>query len=274
LNSVFSQDFIDFETIVSDDTVGDAVSTVVRSTEERYGRKIKYYHNEYPAGTPQNWNLALRRASGSAVIIMHHDDWFYNSNTLSLLVKCMTVSGADLVFAKSVNVNENMETISVNDPPDEVVRKIRRDSRNLFYGNFIGAPSAVLFKNHGLFFDERLKWLVDVDFYMRILEHGTIQYVRQAAVGIGISPTQVTKSCEGNKTVEIGENIYVYNNLGSKLKNLNCDYKHFRGLFQKFLPMWKDVVCYSPRGFIRLFFIRWKIFSLIKRAIKIALGRQ
>ncbi len=86
---------------------------------------------------------------------------------------------------------------------------------SLFASNRIGPPSVVIFKkDDNVLFDHRMKWLVDIDFYIRyIKKHGTPEYISKELVCIGISETQVTRVSFGKPEIEIPERFL----LGGKL---------------------------------------------------------
>jgi len=81
--------------------------------------------------------------------------------------------------------------------------------------NRIGPPSVTIFKKEdSLYFDRRMQWLVDIDFYIRYLkEFPPAAYIPENLVQIGISTSQVTRRSFGNPQIEIPERFL----LGDKL---------------------------------------------------------
>lgn len=232
LASICRQSLSPDEVIVSDDTPDDSVSAVVE--EYRQHLNINYCHNVPSMGTPVNWNNALRLASGDLLLLMHHDDWFYNVTALEELVKSMLSQQCELVFAKSINVMDGT-VVSVNDPSPARLRSLNDNIRGLYYHNLIGAPSAVMFRNKGIYFDVALKWLVDVEFYIRSASRGGICYNPRAEVGIGLSSSQMTLQCFNNANVEVGENLLLYGMLDKSWKYIMPDLAHFIRLFSRLL---------------------------------------
>ncbi|HEY4936812.1 MAG TPA: hypothetical protein VII44_09535, partial [Puia sp.] len=100
-------------------------------------------------------------------------------------------------------------------PDFRQLQSLKRMPEILFASNRIGPPSVVIFKKDGaVFFDSRMKWLVDIDFYIRYLKkHEPAEYIPQNLVQIGISDSQVTQSSFGKPNVEIPERFM----LGEKL---------------------------------------------------------
>lgn len=269
LASIYAQTFTDFEVIITDDTPDDSVREAIGSFAR--AANLRYFYNPEPQGSPANWNEGLRRASGEYAIVLHHDDWFYSSTTLQELVRTALDSGSDMVFARSYGIDSEMKIISRNEPSRERIGALGRNRRTLFYGNVIGAPSAVLFRNEGMFFDTRLLWLVDVDFYIRYLKKRSLRYASKAIVAIGISSSQISQSCFGNMDREIAENIAVYRKLDNAIRYIAADYSHFRRLFERFEVSKKSLMRFSPPTNVRLFFGFFSLSLAVKNALKRAI---
>ena len=96
----------------------------------------------------------------------------------------------------------------------------------VFTGNFIGSPSATIFRRNKLKFNERLKWLVDIDFYIRMLqEDRNCAFAREELVSVTVgSREQVTAECLNNKNVEMAEYLFIYQRI---TKESGADYRRF-----------------------------------------------
>jgi len=122
-------------------------------------------------------------------------------------------------FGPSIDIYENSgKARSRNYPTADKITEIQKNPRKLFWGNVIGAPSATIFRNDpNLKFDERFKWLVDIEFYIRMISSpASLAYNVNAVTNIGISEKQVSESCFGNPAVELPENILLYSYLPKK----------------------------------------------------------
>ncbi len=212
LRSVADQTFQDCEVVVTDDSPDASVEEVV--TEFQDLLDIHYYRNEQRLGSPENWNEAVRRSQGDYIKILHHDDWFYDAESLghfvSMLDECPS---AALGFGFTLVWDVNQGHHWVNDPSASVVARIRRDPSQLFFGNRIGAPSATIFRRAAFTgFDRNLKWLVDVEFYVRLLQKAPdlACCCRPLICTTHGADHQVTSECRGNKDVEAYEWLYLY----------------------------------------------------------------
>lgn len=236
LESIKRQDFLDFEVVVSDDTPDESV---YRACERfRTCFPIQYLKNDKSLGSPGNWNRAVDAASGKYIKIMHHDDYFSDSASLGAFVALLDEHpGAAFAFSGSNNVDENGMLRFVHSAKKKQVEALRHDQKVLFFGNFIGAPSATIYKKDlGVRFDENLKWVVDLDFYYSILRlNSHFCYTEKPLVSVCIGgDDRVTYECENNKCVEIYEWFYFYKKLSSVDSYDFCYFKFFWNLLKKY----------------------------------------
>lgn len=213
LRSILEQNYGDFEVVLTDDSPDDGVESVVREVGDS---RFHYQRNERRLGSPENWNAALSLARGEWIKMMHHDDWFADATSLGDFVAlARSEPDVDFAFSPSIACDGDGREVFTHRPREDQLARLRRDPRTLFFGNFVGAPSATIFRRaiHEAF-DPRLKWLVDIDHYMRILARarnwvaGTRPLVR-----IGMGAGRVTKDSFGNRTVEVFEWMWLYRKL-------------------------------------------------------------
>jgi len=200
LDSVFDQSFTDYEVVVSDDSSNDDVEKVVKSYSDN---RVSYYHNEEPLGTPENWNNAVRKSKGEYIKIMHHDDWFVNRDALRLMVDTMEKQGADFVFCQCAGSGSNH-------PSEEAVKSHMKVLPQLLESNVIGAPSVTMYKRTELMFDSKIKYYVDVDFYIAYLSTHKCFYIPQELVEIGTTPVRVTDQVVEDRSFVYGEFQYAF----------------------------------------------------------------
>lgn len=214
IDSVFNQTFTDYEIIITDDSPTDIVFDLVQEYQSK--GKIQYYKNAIPLGSPENWNEAIRRSKGEYIKIMHHDDWFTYPNSLQIFVDMMENNcNAVLGVVSSKNVKLIDKTIiNVNTPSEIWIEEICNNPLELICGNFIGSPSAVIYKN-GLVinYDKNLKWFVDLEFYSNLLINYNNKIVvnNLDAISIGVGELQISRECENNGFINIFEFFYFLN---------------------------------------------------------------
>jgi len=236
LKSIKSQDFMDYEIIISDDTPDMSVMELV--TSFGIDKRLRYYHNSEILGTPANWNAAVSRAKGAYIKIMHHDDRFIDNGSLKAFVELLDDNpDASIAFSATKAESTMHGRGRFNRPSDNTVAEVRKNPCKLFFGNIIGAPSATIYRNGiNVEYNIALKWLVDVDFYIRVLlQNKNIAYTSRVLVCVTCNAKhQVTQSCNNNAVIDIGEHLYLY----EKIKPMICNEKNTRycwfRLFEKY----------------------------------------
>ena len=200
LNSILIQDYQDYEIIITDDTPSDVVEKL--SNNYAFKGRLKYFKNKKTKGSPENWNEAIKHAKGEYIKILHHDDWFTKKDSLSKFVKMLDNNPkANFAFSATLIreiLNKSLRSHKVNSKQLELISEI---PDSLYFGNLIGSPSATIYRNKlKEKYDKNLKWIVDVDFYIRILrKNNKLVYCPEELICTpnGLS-SQVTESCLNN----------------------------------------------------------------------------
>lgn len=150
----------------TDDRVANEIETIVRSC----GRGI-YRRNQLASGAVPNWNGLLDAASGEYSLLMHHDEYFESPKVLQdaldvlrddididgLVFPCRAVSAS---YPRGrLHMPTRLARFIVNACPGYMLRR-----------NALGPPSTLLLRRM-LYprYDERLKWMVDCELYVRAI---------------------------------------------------------------------------------------------------------
>jgi glycosyltransferase involved in cell wall biosynthesis len=223
LDSIDLQTYRQFEVVVTDDSPDNEVSDLCRS--HPVSAVIRYFKNEKTLGTPENWNESIRQAGGEWIKLMHDDDWFLDPKALQAFAASVAQNPAtDFFFSGYTNVflDEGKNTDIRVHLPKDWLKRLERNPKTLLSSNRIGPPSVTLHKNlPGIFYDSTLKWLVDVDFYIRFFQYSKPLLIDENLIAVGLGEEQVTKQVFRNPKVEIPENLYVLNKIGvGSLQNI------------------------------------------------------
>ena len=246
LKSIEKQSFQDFDIVVSDDSPDDSVKHI---TGEFSHLPIHYFKNQPALGTPANWNYAISKASGEWIKLMHDDDWFAHENSLREFAD-KTREGQPFIFSRYKNVFENGNTEAPSFPGSWKERIIHNPV-TLLAKNVIGPPSVTLIHS-GIKeqYDVRMKWRVDMDYYMSLLEK-TKNYssIDQPLINVGISSTQVTNDCLNVPGVELPEGLLLLQKHGvSPLKNILVYDAWWRILRNVQVRKTEQLLEYAPNG--------------------------
>lgn len=215
LQSIAIQTFRDFEVVLSDDSNDQSVLNLIENYKDQF--EIKYIKNPVSLGTPENWNHAIRNATGVWIKIMHDDDWFYDSQSLGRFASVAKNSKSKFIFSAYQNVflDENRKEDVF--PSFFRLLQLKKQPATLLSKNIIGPPSVILHVNDGrYFYDNKTKWVVDIDLYIRYLPTTTFQYLKEPLICVGMSQEQVTRICSRIPEVEIPEFFYLAEKIGWK----------------------------------------------------------
>ncbi len=230
LNSISIQIFKDYEVIITDDSPDNSIEYLIKQYQ---AFKVFYYKNEIALGTPANWNLAISKANGEWIKLMHDDDWFADETSLQTFTNfALKYPQTHLIFSGFTEIKSNNQKKSyiINTAEKKLLQK---SPFNLLKKNFIGHPSTTLIKNKRQeWYDETIKWVVDIEFYIRYLKDSNFIAIKKALINIGVHDKQVTKEVFRNPKIEIHENLYLLIKIGkTSLKNIFV-YDYYWRLFR------------------------------------------
>lgn len=206
MQSIARQDYKQVEIILSDDSPNEDIKAAVEPLKEVL--TIKYFHNQPPLKSPRNWNAALDKADGDLVVLMHQDDWYYTNDALTQFVSRFEHTEIDFVFCQNTAIDESGRKYILQAIPDLPYR-LSQNPNHLLLAQVIGPPSnTMLRKSVTVRYDERLIWLVDVDYYVRLLKQGfKYHYIPKHLVTIGLHEDQTTVFVRNNEYIILKENV-------------------------------------------------------------------
>lgn len=162
----------DFEIIISDDSSSSGLIDIIRRDPSINKLDIRYYHNNPPLGAVRNWNFLIESAKGDFIWLIHHDEWPVNKEVIRNILSLLDSERIFDVLIMDVYLSDSLFPRSGRRHIPLFLKKIiiKYFSSYLLRRNAIG-PTATLLIKRDLCpqFDVNLKWMVDVDFYMRIL---------------------------------------------------------------------------------------------------------
>lgn len=163
LSSIIMQDFTDYEIIIVDDTPDDSIEKCLINYNNL---NIKFFHNCPAKGAVNNWNYGLSLAKGEKLILMHHDESFAFKNYLKQVDAYLNIYDV-IISNKKVFVQNVEKKEHISDFSKKMVLRLKYP---LLAKNVIGPCACVAFRKELLdYFDNRMHWKVDVDWYFRLL---------------------------------------------------------------------------------------------------------
>jgi len=188
--SVISQTEKDVEVIVVDDSSTNEIQDYC------LGLPVLYRHNVPALGAVKNWNCGLRIAKGGYVILMHHDEAMKNVDFLSSVLAAFDKGYEIVVSNIEVQIGGKVRKKGLS--PVWLKRFFISHSHLLLVRNLIGPCACIAFKRDNLvFFDDKLKWQVDMEWYFRLLNNRKVVFLPDNWVGsIHGHKGQITKNLD------------------------------------------------------------------------------
>jgi len=141
---------------------------------------------------------------------MHDDDFFSTPDSLGEFANAITTNTHIIFSGYNAFYEENGNFINKT-ISQSIFKKIRTQPFLLLANNKIGNPSVVMFRNKGEhWYNSTLKWLVDLEAYIRMLQNNSCTYICKPLINISYNSTQVTNSCFRNPAIEIYEWLLVF----------------------------------------------------------------
>ncbi|MDL2222599.1 glycosyltransferase [Bacteroidales bacterium OttesenSCG-928-M11] len=239
LQSILEQTYNNYEVVISDDSPDDSLQPIIAKYSP--SMQIYYERNKVALGSPGNWNKSINMASGKYIKLMHNDDCFSSPCSLQKFVDALEKDD-EVMFAFSSCYDRGEGIDLLRRPTPLQLKYLRKYPDVLLLGNFVGAPSAVIYRNaQPEYYDEQLIWKVDVDFYVRFLrKYPTFVYIDEPLINIGISVNQISRRCEDNSELIRKEESYIENKLSPKYPLWFRTWNVFRyGLLSRTIKMLK-----------------------------------
>jgi len=218
-DSIRIQTYKNYELVITDDSGIDS-SVYDYVVSEVSDLSIVYHKNLVPLGSPKNWLASISHAKGDWIKIMHDDDYFTSPSSLQEFVDQID-STVDCIFSGYHAVYENggVKNMTIS---SYRFKQFVHQPLSLFSNNIIGPPSVMMFrKSVTETFDERLKWIVDWEYYIRLASKYKLKYITKPLIEVSYNDSQITNSCFLNPAIEIPETLIFTNKYGNNLfKNI------------------------------------------------------
>ena len=216
IESVLKQTYKQVEIVISDDSPNQDIKLAIESYNSSIS--IKYYHNHPALKSPINWNNAINKAIGQLYMLMHQDDWLETDTAIETYVQTFEANPeVDFVFCRNTAIQPDGQVLRLQAIPS-LLDDMQKHPNHLVRANVIGPPSNTMLRsNVSVRYDEAYIWLVDVDYYVQLLEAGhSYKYLDTHLVSIGLHEDQTTVFCRNNEDVIIKENIWFASKIGRK----------------------------------------------------------
>ena len=179
------RDFI--EIIICDDSDKEIISKKRNKSLKKSFRNYIYKYNFENLGAVDNWNKLISIAKGEYLWLLHHDEfWNKEKDFMSYIFKVINFEKPNILIlpitkSKTKRLdNFNIKISNRHITFNKILRFFINNPKLLIKTNIIGPPSSLIYKQNKLNYDKKLKYLVDVEFYIRLFK-----YFKSKSVFIG-----------------------------------------------------------------------------------------
>ena len=206
IDSVLQQSCADLELLIIDDNSPDDTAAIVASYTDP---RVLYLRNAHNLGPEGNWNRCLELARGKYFKLLPHDD--------VLAPTCLAEQVAVLEADAQARIALVFGARDIIDPAGRVLmrRGLPRTRAGRIDGfglmkrcvragtNLIGEPGNGLFRRELIArvgtYDARYPYLVDLDYWFRVLLHGDAYYTATHSSSFRICPGSWSVAIGGNQ---------------------------------------------------------------------------
>ena len=171
-------DFRDYiEIIISDDSDEEIIKKDRTKSLKKHFKNYFYNHNIYHHGAINNWNNLISKAKGDYIWLLHHDEyWQKEKNIIRYIFEAINTKNPNILILpitklKTTRIfNLNFKMIQKHIIFKKIIKIYINNPKLLIKANIIGPPSALIYKKNNFSYDVSLKYLVDVEFYIRLFK--------------------------------------------------------------------------------------------------------
>lgn len=218
VNSVLNQSFGDMELIIVDNCSTDGTAEWLAAKAAEID-KIRFYRNAVDIGMTGNFNASLAYAAGEYVKFLCADD-LLSPGSLERMAEALDADpSATLLVGARRLIDDKGGTIAVQRyaPEKADIPGEQAINRCLFGRNYIGEPSAVMFRRSAATrgFSESFSHLVDLEMWFHLLEQGRLISLPDEVCSIRRHAAQMTH--ENTKSgALLDDNVGLFERYGRK----------------------------------------------------------
>ena len=177
VSSVLEQSHQDFEVIIVDNCSTDSTASLIHEMALRDSR-IHFHSNDHDLGLVGNLNKCLQYARGEYIKFVLADDMLM-PGCLDMMVRALDEQpSVVLVAAGRLIIDESGKPLGLRrySAKPAIVSGDKVIQRCLFGGNYIGEPTAVMFRqcDSKRGYSADLAQLTDMEMWFHLLEHGDL----------------------------------------------------------------------------------------------------
>jgi glycosyltransferase involved in cell wall biosynthesis len=218
VDSVLRQSFADMELIIVDNCSTDGTAEWLERKSSEV-KKIRFYRNAVDIGLARNFNACLARATGEYIKFLCADDLLLPGSLRRMADALDVDPSATLLVGARRLIDAKGVTIAVQRYAGENIRVPGEQAINrcLFGKNYIGEPSAVMFRRSAATrgFSESFAHLIDLEMWFHLLERGRLISLPDEVCAIRRHAAQMTHENTRSGAL-LDDNVRLFEQYGRK----------------------------------------------------------
>lgn len=194
--SVLAQNYQNLEIVIVDNCSTDSTVILVEEFAKNSDNNIRFYRNGRNIGLVGNLNRCLEYARGTYIKFLMADDVLLPNCLERMAFWLDSKQDITLVACGRRIIDEYGQELAVHrySSGQVVVSGSQAIAECLFGSNFIGEPTAVMFRKSSLKgkFREDLPQVLDMDMWFRLLEQGDLLYIGEPYCAVRRHADQMT----------------------------------------------------------------------------------
>ncbi len=219
VESALGQSYQDFEIVIVDNCSTDHTGELIESLQKENDGRIRFFKNDQNIGLTGNFNKCLKYAEGENIKFLCSDDVLLPECLEKMVAVLDTNQSVTLVCSGRLIVNEAGEKLGFKQFPfvDDIIKGSNVITKCLFGKNYIGEPTAVMFRKKDVTggFREDLPQLMDMEMWFQLLERGDLLCIGGPLCAVRIHSGQVTyTNKESGKLID--DNVKIFDEYSRK----------------------------------------------------------
>ena len=218
VESVLEQSFQDMELIIVDNCSTDGTAEWIAQKISKVSN-VRFYQNATNIGLVGNFNACLAQARGEYIKFLCADDLLLSGGLWRMVEVLDADPSVTLVVGGRRLIDDNGRKIATQRYAAENVKISGTEviNRCIFGANYVGEPSAVMFRKKAAQrgFRESLSHLMDLEMWFHLLEQGSMVSLADEVCGIRRHSGQMSRHSIKTGAL-IDDNVSLFDEYGGK----------------------------------------------------------